>query len=85
MIKKTFFLILFAFAIISFGCNVAEDLIDAAIVDQAKESANDDTTTTSSSDSSTTTTTTTSSSASALISVPLTTTGFSAIIPPDSK
>jgi hypothetical protein len=37
MIKKISFLILLVIAIISFGCNVYDEIIDAAIVDQAGE------------------------------------------------
>jgi hypothetical protein len=39
MIKKIFFLILFALAVVSFGCNVYDEIIDAAIVDQASETS----------------------------------------------
>lgn len=39
MIKKIFFSILLALIIISFGCNVYDEIIDAAIVDQADETS----------------------------------------------
>jgi hypothetical protein len=75
MIKKIIFLILLALTIISFGCNVYDELIDAAIVDQAQT---EDTTTTTSD--TTTTTTTTATDTASLVLAP-TNTAFSAIIP----
>ena len=70
MIKKIIFLILLALTIISFGCNVYDELIDAAIVDQAQTED-------------TTTTTSDASGTGALVLAPQTTTAFSAIIPSD--
>gem|GEM_PF-3417333 len=64
MIKKIFFLILFVLAIISFGCNVYDEIIDAAIVDQAGDNSTETTTTTSTSASDTTSTTTASTTSS---------------------
>jgi hypothetical protein len=75
MIKKIIFLILLALTIFSFGCNVYDELIDAAIVDQAQT---EDTTTTTSD--TTTTTTTTATDTASLVLAP-TNTAFSAIIP----
>jgi hypothetical protein len=75
MIKKIIFLILLSLTIFSFGCNVYDELIDAAIVDQAETS--DDTTTTTSED-----TTTTATDTASLVLAP-TNTAFSAIIPSD--
>jgi hypothetical protein len=72
MIKKTFFIFLLAITIISFGCNVAEELIDAAIVDTVSQGSDS-------------TTVTTSSDATALIMAPQTTSAFSAIIPSESQ
>ncbi len=65
MIKKIFFLILLTLTIISFGCNVYDEIIDAAIVDQADQNSDGTTTTTTtttSSDSTTTDTTDTAAS-----------------------
>lgn len=76
MIKKIFFLILLTLTSVSFGCNVYDELIDAAIVDQAQST--DDTTTTTSSEPEATDT-------AAVVSAPQTTTAFSAIIPSDSN
>jgi hypothetical protein len=70
MIKKIIFLILLALTIFSFGCNVYDELIDAAIVDQAQTED-------------TTTTTSDASGTGALVLAPQTTTAFSAIIPSD--
>ena len=58
---------LLALAIISFGCNVYDEIIDAAIVDQANEGSEETTTTTSASS---TDSVTTASSTSSLIFSP---------------
>jgi len=68
MIKKLIFLILLSLAIISFGCNVYDEIIDAAIVDQADEGSEDTTTTTSTSASDTESVTSASSTSSLVFS-----------------
>jgi hypothetical protein len=67
MIKKIIFLILLALTIISFGCNVYDELIDAAIVDQTNQGTEETTTTTSASS---TESVTTASSTSSLVFSP---------------
>ena len=47
MIKKLFFSMLLAFTILNLGCQVYDEIIDAAIVDQASKNSEDTTTTTS--------------------------------------
>ena len=50
MIKKIFFLLLLSLTIISLGCNVYDEIIDAAIVDQASPDADENLTSITSSD-----------------------------------